>query len=89
MGITPEEIDRRFDLHTPSDDAVRALLDHVRGKFKALAGFVSEVTDHAPREQAIAVHHLEDALAATIGAIVRPAPEATAPAQAASAPTRS
>lgn len=31
-------------------------------------------TGQAPREQALAITHLEDSLAATIGAIVRPVP---------------
>lgn len=72
MTITPAELDRRFDLHTPTDQAVRDTLDSVRADFKRLAAVVIDATSQAPREQSIAVHHLEDALAATIGAIVRP-----------------
>ncbi|GAS95639.1 formate--tetrahydrofolate ligase, partial [Mycolicibacterium canariasense] len=75
MGITQAEIDRRFDLHTPTDANVHRTLDVVRRDFKQLVGMVVAVSEHAPREQAIAVHHLEDALAATIGAIVRPSVE--------------
>ena len=72
MTMSQDEIDRRFDLHTPTDDAVKQLLDGIRADFKELVQHVVAATAHAPREQSIAVHHLEDALAATIGAIVRP-----------------
>lgn len=73
-GITQAEIDRRLDLHTPSDQATRDTLDAIRAQYKALYQDVVGYTAGAPREQAIALHHLEDALQATIAAIVRPKP---------------
>ncbi|MGU3650669.1 Acb2/Tad1 domain-containing protein [Mycolicibacterium sp. A43C] len=77
MTITPAELDRRFDLHSPTDQAVRDTLDSIRADFKRLAAVVIDATGQAPREQALAITHLEDSLAATIGAIVRPAPQSS------------
>ena len=74
MTISQAEIDRRFDLHTPTDQDVRDTLDSIRADFKRLATVIIGATAQAPREQALAITHLEDSLAATIGAIVRPAP---------------
>lgn len=74
MTIDQAEIDRRFDLHTPTDQDVRDTLDSIRADFKRLATVIIGATGQAPREQALAITHLEDSLAATIGAIVRPAP---------------
>lgn len=71
-AITAAELDRRFDLHTPTDPAVRDTLDSLRADFKRLAQVIVDATA-ANREQSLALTHLEDALQSTIAAIVRPA----------------
>ena len=71
MAITQAEIARRFDFHSPTAPEINATLDALRAAFKSLAEVIVGTTP-ANREQALALTHLEDALASTIGAIVRP-----------------
>lgn len=71
-SITETELDRRFDLHTPTDPTVNATLDSLRNQFKSLARTVVLATGANPREQAVAIKCLEDGLTATIAAVVRP-----------------
>ncbi|QFP94692.1 hypothetical protein I5G59_gp72 [Mycobacterium phage LilMcDreamy] len=71
-SITEPELDRRFDLHTPTDPTTNATLDSLRAQFKSLARTVILATGANPREQAVAIKCLEDGLSATIAAVVRP-----------------
>lgn len=71
MPISSAELDRRFDLHTPTDPDVRDKLDSLRADFKRLASVVVDATP-ANREQSLALTHLEDALQSSVAAIVRP-----------------
>lgn len=72
--IDAAEIDRRFDLHTPTDAATGEKLDHLRSLYKSLAEAVTRDTP-VGREQSLAVTALEESLYWTVGSIVRPTPE--------------
>lgn len=70
-GINRVEIDRRFDLHTPTAPDVNGQLDRLRAAHKELAILIAETTP-VNREQSLAITSLEESLYWTVGAIVRP-----------------
>lgn len=69
FSFDADEIDRRFDLHTPDENTGHAMT-HVRARFKDLAATINTEIP-AGREASLAFTHLEIALFYAIGALAR------------------
>ena len=72
------EINRRFDF-VPGESLSEEKLDqcrYIRTKMKNTSNAVAKLQGVCPREQALAITKLEEALSWAIAAIVRPNPDA-------------
>ncbi len=72
--IAPKEISRRFDF-VPGESLTEeqiAECTRIRTKIKNTANAVAKLKDVCPREQALALTHLEEAVFWAIASIVRP-----------------
>ena len=67
--ITPEELNIRFDYHTPTPEQI-PLYEEVRRRFKELAAFINNESPEG-REKNVAFTHLEQAQFSTKSAIAR------------------
>lgn len=78
--MNTQSIDRRFDLHRPTEDVQHVRCDHIRRAVKQAALVIVSMTNSG-REQELAVTKLEEALFFAIGAVVRPGDEQMADSQ--------